>query len=139
MGINNNLVLARNKIFDIAGTQIRLRYYDPVYDDVYDEATGLVQSGNNLWTSGIVFPVKSDGSDESVLMSQGKLTNTDSRLYVNGSLSFAGSIHMVDIQIGSPTGDLYTTILDGGITWDAEGTPVYKKQFIRRLTGSLNG
>ena len=138
MGVNSKLVAGLNKIIDLAGTQVRVRYFNPVYDDVYDEAVGLVQSGNTLWTSGVIFPINNrEGSTDSVLLQQGKLIESDKKLYVNGSLAFTGSTQSVDVQIGSPTGDLYTTIPAGGIVQEAEGIPVYKVQFIRRLTGSL--
>jgi len=78
-----------------------------------------------------------EGSTESLLLNQGKLIDSDKKMYVNGSLVFTGSTLLVDVQLGSPTGDLYTTIPDGGEMWEAEGIPVYKKLFIRRLTGSL--
>jgi len=138
MGTNAKLVAALNRTLDLAGTPIRIRYYSPIYDDVYDEATELQQFGTDLWTRGVVFPIKSvEGSNESVLMSQGKLIDSDKKLYVNGSLIFTSSDLSVDVQLGSPTGDLYATIPDGGIMYETESTPVYKVQYIRRLTGSL--
>jgi len=138
MGTNAKLVAVLNRTLDLAGTPIRIRYYNPVYDDVYDEATELQQSGTDLWTSGVVFPIKSvEGSNESVLMSQGKLIDSDKKLYVNGSLIFTSTNLLVDVQLGSPTGNLYSTIPDGGIMYETESTPVYKVQYLRRLTGSL--
>lgn len=94
---------------------------------------------SETWISGVVLPLdKREGSEDSVLLQQGKLIDSDKRLYTNGSINYTGSSNIVDIMIGSPTGDLYTTIEDGGIVWGAEGIPVYKKQFVRRLTtGSL--
>jgi len=138
VGTNTKLVAALNRTLELAGTPIRVRYYNPVFDDVYDEATELQQSGTDLWTSGVVFPVRGkEGSNESILMSQGKLTDSDKTLFVNGSLMFNSSTLSVDIQLGSPTGNLFTTIEDGGIMYETEATPVYKKQYIRKLTGSL--
>ena len=138
MGTNAKLVSALNRTLDLAGTQLRIRYYNPVFDDVYDEATKITQSGTDLWISGIVFPVHGkEGSTESVLMSQGKLIDSDKKLYVNGSLIFTSTNLSVDVQLGSPTGNLYTTIPEGGIMYETEASPVYKKQFIRKLTGSL--
>ena len=138
MGVNDKLVKTLNRSIELAGTLIRVRYYDTVFDDVYDEATDLIQSGTSLWTSGLVMPIRGkEGSTESVLLNQGKLIDSDKKMYVNGSLLFTGSSLSVDVQLGSPTGDLYTTIPDGGEMWEAEGIPVYKKLFIRRLTGSL--
>jgi len=138
MGVNDKLVQALNKSMSLAGQQIRVRYYTTVFDDVYDEAIKLIQSGTNLWTSGLVMPIRGkEGSTESLLLNQGKLIDSDKKMYVNGSLLFTGSSLSVDVQLGSPTGDIYTTIPDGGEMWEAEGIPVYKKLFIRRLTGSL--
>jgi len=138
MGTNAKLVATLNRTMELAGRQIRIRYYTPVYDEVYDEATELIQSGTTLWTSGVVFPIRGrEGSEESVLMSQGKLTESDKTIFVNGSTVFTGTDISVDIQLGSPTGNLYTTIPDGGIVYETEAIPVYKKQFIRKLTGSI--
>ena len=137
MGVNANLIAGLNRTIVLAGTQLRVRYYDPVFDPVYDESIDLLQSGNNLWTSGVVFPVRgTEGSNESVLLAQGKLLDSDKILFVNGSLTFTSGTQAVDIQLGSPAGELYTTIPEGGIMYEAEGIPVYKKVFIRR-TGSL--
>jgi len=140
MGTNAKLVHALNRTIELAGTPIRLRYYNTVFDDVYDESIDLIQSGSDLWISGVVFPVRGrEGSNESVLMSQGKLIDSDKTLFVNGSIDFTSVSQSVDIQLGSPTGNLYTTIPEGGIVYETEATPVYKKQYIRRLTGSLHG
>lgn len=138
MVTNEKLVAALNRTIQLAGTQLRIRYYNIVFDDVYDEATSLVQSGEDLWISGVVFPIRGrEGSTESVLLSQGKLIDSDKSLFVNGSIDFTGTSQSIDIQLGSPTGELYTTIPNGGIIYETEATPVYKKQFIRQLTGSL--
>ncbi len=137
MAVNDKLINAFNRITELAGTQLRIRYYNPVYDDTYDEETELVLD-SEIWVSGIVLPVNSrEGSSDSVLLQQGKVIDSDKKIYVNGSVAFAGSTQLVDVQLGSPNGNLYTTIPDGGIMWETNGTPVYKQQFIRRLTGSL--
>ena len=134
MGVNDKLVSALNRTIELAGTQIRIRYYNPIFDDVYDEETELTEL-SSIWISGVVLPVNSrEGSDDSVLLQQGKLIDSDKKIYVNGSIAFTGSTHLVDIQLGI-SGALYTTIPDGGIMYEAEGIPVYKKQFIR--AGSL--
>jgi len=136
--MQEKLVQALNRTIELAGTQLRIRYFDATIGSVWDDESTLAQSGNNLWISGIVFPINArEGSVESLLLEQGKLIDSDKRLYVHGSVLFTGSTQLVEVQLGSPTGDLYTTIPDGGIEWGVQGQPVYKKQFIRRLTGSL--
>jgi len=136
--VSEKLVQALNKTMQLAGTKLRIRYYDSIFDDVYDEATELMQSGTDLWISGVVFPVRGrEGSTEGVLLQQGKLIDSDKKVFVNGSIAFTGGTQLVDVQLGSPTGNLYTTIPDGGIMYETNATPVYKVQYLRRLTGSL--
>lgn len=138
MSVSSKLQSGFNKILDRAGDQIRIRYYDISTGSVWDDDTTLTQSGTDLWTSGVIQAIKSvGGSSESVLMEEGKLTNADKRLYLFGTVATTGSIQKFDVQIGSPSGDLYTSIPDGATLWEAQGSPIYKKQFIRLLTGSL--
>jgi len=99
---------------------------------------GVAGDASAVWVSGIVQPVTApEGSTEAVLVNQGKLSTADTRLYVNGSIAFNGSTFTVDVMVGSPAGDLYSTI-QGGVDWPIASTPVYTKQYIRRLTGSLS-
>ena len=138
MSTHDKLTKGLNKVVNLVGVPIRIRYFGVTPGSVWDDEVDLAQSGTSLWTSGVVFSLNTrEGSFDSVLLKQGKLIDSDKKIYVNGSLLFTGSIQSVDIQIGSPTGELYTTIEDGGNVKEVEGLPVYKKQFIRRLTGSL--
>ena len=138
MVLSTKLTQALNKAMDQAGTQIRIRYFSQTIGSVWDDELILTLSGNSIWTSGLVMPIRGiDGSSEAVLLAQGKLTNSDKKLFLNGSLMIVGSILNVDIQLGSPNGELYSAIPDGVDLWQSDGVSVYKKQYIRRLTGSL--
>lgn len=138
MVLSTKLTQALNKAMDQAGTQIRIRYFSQTIGSVWDDELILTLSGNSIWTSGLVMPIRGiDGSSEAVLLAQGKLTNSDKKLFLNGSLMIVGSILNVDIQLGSPNGELYSAIPDGAELWQSDGVSVYKKQYIRRLTGSL--
>lgn len=140
MTIKNNLSQGLYRITQLAGTQIRIRYFNQTYDDVYDDSVILTQSGADLWTSGVVLPIASmAGTTDSLLLEAGKLIPSDKKIYMNGSLLFTGSDLQVKVQIGSPNGDNYSMIKDGTIIYEVEGTPIYKKAYLRRLTGSLIG
>lgn len=124
------------QILKEAGNQIKIEYYDVVFDSVYDEAqdaNSYVLSGT-LWTSGVILPVNNQrGSEDAVLVEQGKLQEKDKKLYTTGSLDFANESQVVKVTLGSPTGDVYSTIPLGGIKYDALGIDVYKRQYIRYL------
>jgi len=135
---DTRLTRALDRTMELAGTQLRIRYFTETIGSVWDDETTLAQSGNSTWVSGVVFPIRGrEGSTESLLLKQGKLLDSDKKVFVNGSIAFTGSIYGVDVQLGSPTGDLYSVIPDGGEMWEISSTPIYKKQFLRRLTGSL--
>lgn len=138
--VADKLIRGITRAIDLAGTQLRIRYFTQTIGSVWDDELTLAQSGADLWTSGLIYPLKArEGSRESVLLKQGKLLDSDKTMWCNGSLSLTGSDLLVDIMVGSGTSnDLYTTIEEGGQGWEVEGKPVYLKQWIRRLTtGSL--
>jgi len=138
MTISTTLQDGFNKIIANAGTQIKLRYFNMTIGSVWDDEATLSQSGADLWTSGLIQPVTDrEGTSDSLLLEQGKLINADKKLFLTGSLMTTGSINKFDVQIGSPIGDVYTSIPDGAEVWESNGQKVYKKQYIRRLTGSI--
>lgn len=93
------------------------------------------------WVSGIVLPMDTrEGSKESVLMQEGRLKNDDLKLFVSGNTNFTGSDRVVKVQLGSPTGDQYTVIPKGVIQYESQGTSIFRKVYLRKLTnGSLIG
>jgi len=124
----------------LIGRPIRIQYFTSTNGSVYDEPGTLTQSGNTLWISGAIFPLKNrEGSEDAVLLEQGKLQDKDKKLYVNGSIDFAGVSEICKVQLGSPTGEIYSTIPLGGKAPEISGDKIYKKQYIRFLgtTGSF--
>lgn len=146
MGVKNTLSAGFANIISKAGKPVRIRYFSEVAGSVWDDEVTLTEiAGSEVWTSGIVLPLSNKyGSEDVILIEQGKLTTQDQKLFVNGSLDFTGTGSNFKVKIGmngSPTQiDNYTLIPFGGIPYEAEGTQIYKKTYIRRLTnGSFIG
>lgn len=146
MGTADKLSAGFANIVSKAGKPIRVRYYSQVAGSVWDDEVTLTEvTGSEVWTSGVVMPLgKKWGSEDVLLMEQGKLSNQDQKLYVNGSLDFTGVGSNLKVKIGmngSPTQtDNYTMIPFGGIPYEVEGTQIHKRVYIRKLTnGSLIG
>ena len=146
MTITDSLSAGFIKVVDKAGKPIRIRYYTQTVGTVYDDDVTLTAvPGSEVWTSGVVMPLSNrHGSNDVLLVEQGKLLNHDQRLYVNGSLDFTGAGSNFKVKIGmngSPAQtDNYTIVPMGGVPYEVAGTNVYKKVFIRRLTnGSFIG
>ncbi|MHA1876723.1 MAG: hypothetical protein ACTSUC_09805 [Promethearchaeota archaeon] len=138
MAIHTNLINGLNNIIGKAGDTLLIKYYTIALGSVWDDDTTLSDAGS-LWISGVVMPLdKTEGSQDSVLLEQGKLIDQDKRIYIHGSIAMTGSERKVSIQVGSPTGEEFSTIPIGGQVWEVQGKPVYKKQYIRRLTGDLS-
>jgi hypothetical protein len=124
---------------DNFSTDIRIRYFNQFGDDTYDDSFSLVQSGTDLWCSGITQDLnKTEGSIDSNLLEQGKIITNDTKIFINGSINLTGSEKQVKVQIGSPTGEQYSIIPLGGLAGEVNGVNIFKQIYVRRLTnGSL--
>ena len=140
MSISTKFGAGFKDIVDKAGQQIRVRYFNETIGSVWDDDVTLVVSGND-WMSGVIFPVNTaKGSSDSLLLEQGKIIDSDKKVFINGSIVLTGSDLQCKVQIGSPTGENYEVIADGGIAWTYSSDAIYKKAFLRRITtGSFIG
>lgn len=100
----------------------------------YDDQVTQTLTGSRV-ISGLVFPVESkQGSQEALLLNQGKLLTKDKVLYT-GSFTISGNLL---IEIGSKTGDFYTIIPDGIQSYGTNGNIIFNKIFLRHtIPGSL--
>ncbi len=143
MTIVNELQADINQILNY-GEQIRFKYYNLSFGagSYYDDDTTLTQSGSDLWTSGLILPIDSRmGAYDALLLQQGKLSVDDKKIYVLGTIQTSG-LGPVKVGIGSPTLSREYQILEDGhnIQWSLNGSPVYKKIYVRFLTtGSFVG
>jgi hypothetical protein len=125
------------------GQIARIKYYTQSFGagSYYDDDVALTQSGTNLWISGVVLPITQNrGSNDAVLLQQGKIFTNDTKLYIRSNISTSG---IIKIGLGSYTnmsGCEYSVIDEGIISWGINNVPIYKKLYIRYLTnGSLMG
>jgi hypothetical protein len=120
---NSNNVLVKLVNYTVSGNS---------YDDIIVQ----IVTGSS-WLSGIEFPVRSKmGSDEALLLQQGKLLTQDKVLFLNGSavLNSSGLL----IGLGSPTPEYYTIISEGIKTYSVNNVKVYQKLYLRHtIPGSL--
>jgi hypothetical protein len=124
-----------NYILDnsLTSTFSLINYY--VSGSDYDDVLTQTLVGSSV-ISGLIFPMRGkSGSTESMLLEQGKLLTTDKILYIKGDsdVDASGTI----VKLHSPV-EYYNIIPNGVTTYEVNGSPVYKKLFLRRtLTGSL--
>ena len=60
----------------------------------YDDEYTYTQISGTTFTSGILLPIKNKfGSEDAVLMEQGKLLTKDKKLYINGSVDVSQCIN----------------------------------------------
>ena len=119
---------------------VRIKYYSTGYGagSYYDDDVSLTQSGNDFWTSGTILPVKNTpGSNDAILLEQGKILDNDTKLYIAGSISTSG---ILKIGLGSPPANEYSLLAEGITNWSVSNVDIIKKLYIRRLTtGSFIG
>ena len=142
MTIKDTLAQGLNKLIDRAGTQFVLTRYTQVIGSVWDDEVTLTQD-SQVWTSGIELPIDArEGSDDSVLVTQGKLIDGDIKMFMHGSLFLVGSGLQITVGLnGSPDPSRrYAPIPIGMIGPKVENQRIYRKVYLRELTnGSLLG
>lgn len=132
---------AMNSIIRKGGRTISIKYYLQTTGSIYDEAISLNQSGNTIWTSGVLFTLDPNSSQDKILLEQGKIGIGDIKLYTNPIFyDFAGSTLQTKIGIGSPSSEYYSLIPVGANAQEMAGTDIYKLAYLRKLqTGSFIG
>jgi len=141
MSISNELISDFKEAL-IYGEQVRFKYFSQSFVGEYDDDISLTQSGNDYWCSGLVLPIDTrTGGHDALLLQQGKILLDDKKIYVNGDVQTSGLSPIKIGMNGSPTSQQYE-IVEGGrnIEWNINGTPIYKKIYIRFLpNGSFVG
>ena len=137
------------KVLRQTGFPVRLKYFYQTTGSVYNDDLVLVQSGADLWISGVVLPLKLTSfnlpSTDMTLLKQGLLNPSDKRLFVEGGTNImpdTGSLIQIKIGLGSPVGatDEYAVLSQGATNYEVSNVSIYKSVYIRRLTnGSLIG
>jgi len=125
------------------GNQLRFKFYSLSYvsGNDYDDNVTYLQSGADLWVSGLIQPIdKKPFGTDATLLEQGKVKVDDKKVYVLGTTQTSG-LAPVKIGIGSPVTGEYEILNQGQtVQWDAYGGAVYKKIYARFLTnGSFIG
>ena len=133
MGITDRGLNMATKFGDI----LRFNYYTETAGSVWDDERTLAQSGNSVWTSGIVQSIDTkQGSSDMVLFEQGRISYDDKKMYVNGSILTTSGARVFTVMIGSP-GPIYKQT-EGTIIEGITGVDTYKKVYLRLLpAGSL--
>lgn len=126
----------RNEINEILknGEMVRFKFFNfSGADTGYDDEVVITQSGVDTWVSGLIQPLSTlEGSDEAILVEQGRLLTNDLKMYIEGSAVASG---LFNVGIGSPTPSReYGIVPDGIESWEINGSSVYKKLFLRVLT-----
>jgi hypothetical protein len=118
------------------GNQIRFKYFTTFYEEDDYDNPNTIQSGTDLWCSGLIFPINlNKGSSDAVFLQQGLILPGDRRIYVNGSVNTSGIFR---IGVGSPIINEYVLTSAGAVGEEVDGTFVYKCLYVRCLNaGSL--
>lgn len=145
--LSDKFGLAFANLLSQAGRPLRVRYYTETIGSVWDDERTLIQSGNSIYTSGIMFKIDSrrigvfnKGSEDAVLIEQGRIRYDDSKIYVSGNLPTTSGAMVCTIAIsGASTVErVYEQIFEGANVPQVNGVDIYKKLYLRQLsTGSL--
>lgn len=120
------------------GGPVRFRYFTISGATTgYDDDKTYAKSGTDVWTSGLTRQISTRrGSNDAVLLEQGRLLMDDLKLYVKHDVNTSG---LFTVGLGSPVQRVYAPNENGVISQTLNGEDViFKKTYIRYLTnGSL--
>lgn len=119
-------------ITNVGGINIVATKYNSFFNSSdYDDVPTYTLTGSTF-ISGIIFPVKNKtGSNEEVLLEQGKLKLQD-KIFYCGSTNLTGSGLVFNIN-----NSFYSIIEDGIMQYDVAGSTIYHKLYLRNLNGSI--
>ena len=126
--------------FNLAGNLLRGRYYTEtiqgggsVWDDT--NASSFAKSGADLYFSGIILKIDATrGSEDQVLLEQGRVRYDDSKIFVNGSVQTTSGARVFTFAI-SGLDRVYREIEQGVNMPQYFGMDVYKKVYCRIVDG----
>ena len=140
---HSGLLLSQNSIYQSVGTVLRLRQFSGTIvggaGSYFDDAVTWSQVGTTVYTSGLVLPIGTRGTD-AFLREQGKILDGDLKFYMLGTVTTSGTI-VIGIGSPPPTTPREYYVLDPGPIARGlgdsvgEGTSAYKVVFGRYLQG----
>ena len=135
MGLINS---ALDHQINLAGNVLRVRYYTETIGSVWDDERTITKSGNDLYISGTIHKIDAmRGSEDQVLLEQGRIAYNDTKFFINGSVQTTSGIRIFTIGI-SGIDQVFREITPGAIIPQFAGTNVYKKIYGRLIpNGSL--
>lgn len=129
---------AFNHQVKIAGTVIRVRYYTETIGSVYDDSRTLSYSGTDIYTSGIIQSLSGQkGSQDQVLMEQGRIKYGDSKIYVGSQIVTTSGAQIFTFSV-SGLDKVYQEILPGMQQPQYFGNTFMNAVYVREITnGSI--
>lgn len=126
------------KLINWDGRVIRIRYFTNTVGSVWDDDSTWTLSGVNTYVSGLVQSLNlRRGSDDAVLVEQGRILETDKVFFIAGSLDTTSGLRLPTLTI-SGLNQVYRVITDGVNIPTINADNVYKKVYGRIIeTGSL--
>jgi len=130
-----------NHITRLTGRPLRIRYYTEGIGSVWDDERTLSKSGADIYISGTIHKIDATrGSEDQVLLEQGRIKYDDTIFYINGSINTTSGARVFTLSISGNSANerVYREITPGIIMPQFFGTNVYKKVYGRLLpNGSL--
>ena len=118
-----------------AGRVLRIRYYTETIGSVWDDDRTTAGSGNDLYVSGMVLNIDSTaGTDDQVLVEEGRIKFNDTKFYVAGSLDTTSGVKIFTVAI-SGVDAVYRQVTPGLNRPQFLGDSVYKKIYGRLIPG----